>query len=103
MAELVAKNMKSHTIAASLIMPACKMNVKTMLNEKTETETSKVPDSNDTLSRHNSDNTISRHDSVNTISRYVDDKSNISDILPEILQNTEFTLQIDETDITGKA
>ena len=86
-AELVAKKMKSHTIAKSLIMPACKIIVRTMLGEEAECEVSKVPVSN------------------NTISRRVDDLSNnISGILSEILQNNNFALQVDETtDITGKA
>lgn len=87
MAELVAKKMKSHTIAESLIMPACKIIVRTMLGEEAESELSKVPVSD------------------NTISRRVDDLSNnISGILSEILQNNNFALQVDEsTDITGKA
>ncbi len=83
-AELVAKKMKSHTIAESLIMPACKIIVRTMLGEEAECEVSKVPVSD------------------NTISRRVDDLSNnISGILSEILQNNNFALQVDET--TGKA
>ncbi len=87
MAELVAKKMKSHTIAESRIMPACKIIVRTILGEKTESELSKVPFSD------------------NTISRRVDDLSNnISGILSEILQNNNFALQVDKsTDITGKA
>ena len=86
-AELVAKKMKSHTIAASLIMPACKIIVRTMLGEEAECEVSKVSVSD------------------NTISRRVDDLSNnISGILSEMLQNNNFALQVDETsDITGKA
>ncbi len=35
--------MKSHTIAESLIMPACKIIVKTMIGEEAEAEISKVP------------------------------------------------------------
>ena len=86
-AELVAKKMKSHTIAESLIMPACIIIVRTMLGEEAESELSKVPVSD------------------NTISRRVDDLSNnISGILSKILQNNNFALQVDEsTDITGKA
>ena len=86
-AELVAKKMKSHTIAESLIMPAYKIIVRTMLGEEAEYEVSKVPVSD------------------NTINGRVDDLSNnISGILSEILQNNNFTLQVDETtNITGKA
>ncbi len=85
-AELVANKMKSHTIVESLIMPACKMIVRTMLGEA-KSELSKVPVS------------------YNTISLRVDDLYNdISSTLSEILQNTNFALQVDEsTDITGKA
>ncbi len=42
--------------------------------------------------------------SDNTITRCVDDLSNISGILSETLQNNNFALQVDKsTDITGKA
>ncbi len=86
-AEVVAKKMKSHTFAESLIMPACKIIVRTMLGEEAESELSKVPVSDI------------------TISRLVDDLfNNISGILSEILQNDNFALEVDEsTDITGKA
>ncbi len=58
-----------------------------MLGEEDESELSKVPVS---------DNTISRH--VDGLS------NNISGILSEMLQNNNFALQVDEsTDITGKA
>ncbi len=61
--------MESHTVAESLIMPACKIIVRTILGEEAEIEISKVPVSD------------------NTISRRVDDLSNnISGILSEILQ-----------------
>ncbi len=58
-----------------------------MLGEKANSELSKVPVSN------------------NTISRRVDDLSNnTSGILSEILQNNNLALQVDEsTDINGKA
>ncbi len=87
MAQLVAKKMKTHTIAESQIIPACKIIVTTVLGEETESELSKVPVSD------------------NTISRLVDDLSNnIPGILPEKLQNNNFALQVDgSTDITGKA
>ncbi len=67
-------------------MPACKITMRTILGEEAESELSKVPVSD------------------NTISRRVDDLSNISGILSEILQNNNFALQVDEsTDIPGKA
>ncbi len=47
-AELVVKKMKSHTIAESLIMPACKIIVRTKLGEEAESELSKVPVSDNT-------------------------------------------------------
>ncbi len=58
-----------------------------MLGEQDESELSKVPVSD------------------NAISRRVDDlANNISGILSEVLQNNNFALQVDEaTDITGKA
>ncbi len=74
MAELVAKKMKSHTIAESLIVTACKM-----LGKEAEGEICKAPVS---------DNTISG--SVDNLS------NNISGILSEILQNSNFALHVDE-------
>ncbi len=86
-AELVAKQMKSHTIAESLILPACKIMAKIMLGQEAADEFSKVP---------LSDNTISR--------RITDMSHNIENSLSEILKCTNFALQVDEsTDITGKA
>jgi hypothetical protein len=79
--------MKSHTIAESLIMPACKIIVRTIIDQGAEGEIKKVPVS---------DNTVSRH---------VDDTSHdVEDVLCEILKNTNSALQVDEsTDITNKA
>ncbi len=51
-AELVAKKMKSHTILESLTMLACKLNVQTMLGEEAESEFSKVPVSDEKISRY---------------------------------------------------
>jgi hypothetical protein len=60
--------MKSHTIAESLIIPACKIIVKAMIDKEAESEIDKVSVSN------------------NTISRRVDDTSHdIEDIMSEIL------------------
>ncbi len=50
MAELVAKKMKSHTIAESLIMLACKIIGRTML-VKAESKLSKVFVSDNTISK----------------------------------------------------
>ncbi len=76
MAELVAKKMKSHTIAESLLMPTCKIIVRTMLGEEAESELSKVPASDD------------------TVNRCVDDLSNISGIFSKVLQNNNFAFQV---------
>ncbi|CAI6356277.1 unnamed protein product [Macrosiphum euphorbiae] len=43
--------MKPHTIAENLILPACKEIVKSMLGESAEKEVSRVPLSNNTISR----------------------------------------------------
>ncbi len=86
MAGLVARKMKSHTITESLIMPAFKIIVRTMLGEEAESELSKVPVS---------DNIISRR--VNDLS------NNVSGILSEILQNNNFVQVGESTGITDKA
>jgi hypothetical protein len=67
-------------------MSACKIIVKAMIGNDAESEIDKVRVSN------------------NTISRRVDDMSHdIEDVLSEILKNTNFALQVDEsTDITSK-
>ena len=79
--------MKSHTIAESFILHACKIMAKIMLGQEAADEFSKVP---------LSDNTISR--------RITDISHNIENVLSEILKCTNFALQVDEsTYITGKA
>ena len=50
-AELVAKEMKAHTIAESLILPACQAIVKTMFGDEAEKEIKKIPLSDNTISR----------------------------------------------------
>ena len=86
-AELVAKEMKAHTIAVSLILPACQVIVRTMLGSEAEGEISKIPLFNNTISRRISDMS-------NDIEANVTDK----------LKVCEFALQADEsTDISGKA
>ena len=47
--ELIAQNMKAHTLGESLILPACKKIVKRMLGNEAAKEISKVPLSNDTV------------------------------------------------------
>ncbi len=41
--ELIAQNMKAHTLGESLILPACKKIVKTMLGNEAAKEISKTP------------------------------------------------------------
>jgi hypothetical protein len=48
-AKLVAKTMKPHTIVESLIMPACKLMVKTMLGDEAEGVISRMSSSNNTV------------------------------------------------------
>jgi hypothetical protein len=50
-AELIAQKMKSHIIAESLIMPACKIIVRKMTGKEAESEIGKVPVSDNTVSR----------------------------------------------------
>ena len=86
-AELVAKEMKAHTFAESLILPACQVMVRTMLGSDAENEIKKFPLSDNTISRRISDMS-------NDIEANVIDK----------LKGCEFALRADEsTDISGKA
>ena len=58
--EIVASKMKSHTIAESVILPACQQIVRIMFGEEAVSELSKIPLSDNTISRciHNmSENT----------------------------------------------
>lgn len=50
-AELVAKQMKPHTIAEKLILPACSEIVKVLFGEEAEKEVLKIPVSDNTVSR----------------------------------------------------
>jgi hypothetical protein len=62
------------------MMPACKITVRTMTGKEAESEIDKVPVAD------------------NTISRRVDDMSHdVQDVLCEILKNTNFALQVDES------
>lgn len=87
-AELIVKAKKPHTIAETLLMPACKEMVKIVLGLEAGTEISKIPLSADTISR-----------------RVSDMSSDIEDIMKEKIKSSrKFSLQIDEsTDIGGHA
>ena len=50
-AEIIAMKSKSHTLAESVILPACKKMVESMLGETAEKDISKIPLSNDTIHR----------------------------------------------------
>ena len=79
--------MKAHTIAESLILPACQAMVKTMFGDEAEEEIKKIPLSDNTISRRISD--MSEDIEANVI---------------EKLKCSQFALQVDEsTDISGKA
>ncbi|XP_043944978.1 zinc finger BED domain-containing protein 5-like [Protopterus annectens] len=80
--------MKPHNIVESLIMPACRVMVKTMLGEDAEKVICKMPSSN------------------NTVARWIEMMSeDISSSVCNLLQMCKrFALQIDEsTDVSGKA
>jgi len=87
-AELVAKEMKPHTIAESLILPALQAVTRLMLGAEAEKEITKIPLSNSTISRR-----------ITVMSKDIEEN------VQEKLQNTSyFALQVDEsTDISGKA
>ena len=50
--EIVASKMKSHAIAESVILPACQQIVRIMFGEEAASELSKIPLSDNTISRH---------------------------------------------------
>ena len=84
-AELVVKSKKSHTIANSLILPACKAIVKEMLGPDTVQEVTKVLPSDNTISRRIDDMSVD----IETI------------VLEKIHIGKHFSLQLDEyTDIS---
>ena len=86
-AEIVASKMKSHTIAETVILPACQQIVRIMF-EDAVSELNKIP---------LSDNTISRR--IQNMSKNIE-----CNIKSKILKHELFALQLDEnTDITGKA
>ncbi len=87
-AELVAKEMKPHTISESLILPALQAVTRLMLGAEAEKEITKIPLSNSTISRR-----------ITVMSK------DIEEHVQEKVQNARhFALQVDEsTDISGKA
>ena len=86
-AEMIAQQTRSHTLAESIILPACRKIVKRILGDKAEQEICKTPLSNNTIQR-----------------RIVDLSANIEEIVQTKLQSTvEFALQVDKsTDISSK-
>ena len=86
-AEMIAQQARSHTLAESIILPACRKIVKRILGDKAEQEICKTPLSNNTIQR-----------------RFMDLSANIQETAQIKLQSTvEFALQVDEsTDISGK-
>ncbi|XP_068219219.1 zinc finger BED domain-containing protein 5-like [Palaemon carinicauda] len=84
-AEIIALKSKSHTLAESVILPACKKIVQSMFGEKAEKEISKIPLSNDTIHR-----------------RILDLSENIEKKVQKKLQDSTFALTVDEsTDISN--
>ena len=87
-AEIVVSNMKSHTIAETVILLAYQQIVRIIFGEDAVSELNKIPLSNNTISR-----------------RIQDMSENIEcNIKSKILKHELFALQVEEsTDITGKA
>ena len=86
--EIVASKMKFHTIAETVILPACQQIVRIMFAEETVSKLSKIPLSDSTISRR-----------IHEMSENIE-----CNIKSKILKHKLFALQIDETtDITGKA
>ncbi|XP_027028706.2 SCAN domain-containing protein 3-like [Tachysurus fulvidraco] len=83
-AELVAKSKKSHIVAETLILPACKAIVNEMLGPDAAKEIAKVPLSD------------------NTIARRTDMSADIETVVLEKMRiSKKFALQLESTDISG--
>ena len=86
--ELIAQNMKAHTLGESIILPACKKIVCTMLGNEAALKISKIPLSDDTVRKR-------------ILEMSSDIEKNVSG---NKLQSSDFALQVDEsTDITNQA
>ena len=86
--ELIAQNMKAHTLGESIILPACKKIVSTILGNEAALKISKIPLSDDTVRRR-------------ILEMSSDIEKNVSG---NKLQSSDFALQVDEsTDITNQA
>ena len=86
-AEIIAMKSKSHTLAESVNLPACKKMVKSMLGETAEKEISRIPLSNDTIHK-----------------RILDFSENIDTNVQKKLEGSKFALIFDEsTDISNSA
>lgn len=86
-AELIALKQKPHTVAESLILPACCEIVKIMFGTEAQKEILKIPVSDDTMRR-----------------RIVDMSEDIEKKVGNKLSEQNFALQVDEsTDISGRA
>ncbi|KAI5152134.1 zinc finger BED domain-containing protein 5/7/8/9 [Enteropsectra breve] len=87
LAELIVKNLKPHTIAETLIMPACSEIVQILFGDKAKDEVMKIPHSNNTIKN-----------------RILLKSKDIENTVCQMLKTKNFTLQLDEsTDSTGKA
>lgn len=86
-AELIAKKMKPHTTGEEIIGPACNIIVETMLGKEAQEQISKVPLSNNTISRR-----------ISEMSTDINEE-----VVKQIKSKRKFALQVDEsTDIAGK-
>ncbi|CAI6358915.1 unnamed protein product [Macrosiphum euphorbiae] len=78
--QMIANNMKGHTIGEKLIKPACKEMVRIMIGNEAALEIDKIPMSNDTVSR-----------------RICCMSTDIKELVIEKMKNSRFTLQVDDS------